>query len=174
MRSRFLSVCALALFACGAFGQEPAAPKIKAKAYSLVRFKSDNLDAKAAVIWRVNPNKDVSRATTPRGVFEFVAPPGLYTVERLTIRTGPDGVPEVEEWFQEVEIEKCDCEKVPPITPPVTPPTPKAKADPWNALGRIQFVNAGCTATVVHPRRADGRWDVLTAAHCVDHVRVRD
>jgi hypothetical protein len=151
-----------------------ADPPIKAKAFALVRFKAENLDPKAAVIWRVSPAKDVSRATTPRGVFEFCAPPGTYTVERLTIRTNADGAVEVEEWFQEVEIEKCGCDKVPPVTPPVTPPTPapKAKADPWNALGRIQFTNAGCTATVIHARRADGKWDVLTAAHCVDHVRI--
>lgn len=162
----------LLLAPAGALADDP----LKVPPHQLARFKHDSLDAKAAVIWRVSPNKGVSRATNPRGVFEFVAPPGLYTVERLTIRTNPDGGVEVEEWTREVEFERC-CDKVPPATPPVTPPAdpppaPKAKADPWNALGRIQFVNAGCTATVIHPRRADGKWDVLTAAHCVDHVRV--
>ncbi len=152
---------------------------VKVPPHQLARFKHENLDAKAAVLWRVTPNKGVSRATSPRGVFEFVAPPGVYTVERLTIRANADGAVEVDEWTREVEFERC-CEKVPPA--PIDPkqpdpkqpgaPAPKAKADPWNALGRIQFVNAGCTATVVWPRRADGRWDVLTAAHCVDHVRV--
>jgi hypothetical protein len=171
MRSKFLSVCALALFGCGAFAQEPAAPKIKAKPYSLVRLKADNLDAKAAVIWRVNPRQNVSRATNPRGVFEFTAPPGNYMVERLTIRTDAEGAIQVEEWFQEVEIER-GCEQVPPANPPVNPPAPMPKADAFNALGRIQFGNAGCTATVVWPRRADGRWDILTAEHCVQHVAV--
>lgn len=150
----------------------PANTPVKVKPHALARFKAEGLDPKAAVIWRVSPNKDISRATNPRGVFEFTAPPGLYTVERLTIRTGADGAIEVEEWFQDVEFERC-CDKVPPVTPPADPPpAPRAKADPWNALGRIQFTNAGCTATVIHPRRADGKWDVLTAAHCVDHVRI--
>lgn len=59
----------------------------------------------------------------------------------------------------------------PPVTIPPTevPPGPKSlevPPDPWNALTRIQFGNAGCTATVIGPRRADGRWDILSAAHC--------
>lgn len=53
---------------------------------------------------------------------------------------------------------------VPEVAPP---PKPAPKPDPVNAIGRIQFGNAGCTATVIGPRRPDGRWDVLTAAHCV-------
>ncbi len=56
----------------------------------------------------------------------------------------------------------------PPGTPPVTAPEPKP--DTLNAIGRIQFGQAGCTATVIGPRRADGRWNVLTAAHCVSKV----
>lgn len=56
-------------------------------------------------------------------------------------------------------------------TPPDAPkPPPDAKADPVAATGRIRFGTAGCTATVIGPRRADGRWDVLTAAHCVGRV----
>lgn len=169
---RPLALCALLLaLAPAARAEEP----LKVPPHQLARFKHDTLDPKAAVLWRVTPNKGVSRATNPRGVFEFTAAPGTYTVERLTIRTNADGGVEVEEWTREVEFERC-CDKVPPIPDPKQPdpkpPAPKAKADPWNALGRIQFVNAGCTATVIHPRRADGRWDVLTAAHCVDHVRV--
>ena len=57
----------------------------------------------------------------------------------------------------------------PPPPPPPTPPAPMppAKADPAKALVRIQFGNAGCTATVIGPRRSDGKWDLLTAAHCI-------
>jgi hypothetical protein len=54
-------------------------------------------------------------------------------------------------------------------------PKPKKKpkpdieefSDPIAAIGRIQFGNAGCTANVIAPRRKDGRYDVLTAAHCI-------
>ncbi len=51
--------------------------------------------------------------------------------------------------------------------PPRKPtPTPDAPA----ALVRIQIGNAGCTATVMGPRREDGRWWLLTAAHCTRAV----
>jgi hypothetical protein len=81
----------------------------------------------------------------------------------------------VEEARVSVTIESCT--PVPPV-PPVPPkPDPKppgdGKLDPVNAIGRIRFGNAGCTATVIGPRRADGRWDVLTAAHCVSGVGAR-
>ena len=55
---------------------------------------------------------------------------------------------------------------VPPpvITLPEKPsPTPNAHA----AIGQIQFGNAGCSATIIGERRGDGRYAVLTAAHCV-------
>jgi len=56
----------------------------------------------------------------------------------------------------------------PPPAPKVEPPAaPEPKADAPAAIGRIQFGTAGCTATVIGPRREDGRWWVLTAAHCV-------
>lgn len=49
-------------------------------------------------------------------------------------------------------------------------PAPKAstsKPDPLAAIGKIQFGHAGCSATIIGPRRSDGRWDVLTAHHCM-------
>lgn len=51
-----------------------------------------------------------------------------------------------------------------PQHPPSDPP---AKPDTLMAIGQIQFGNAGCTATIIGPRRPDGRWNVLTAAHCL-------
>jgi hypothetical protein len=71
--------------------------------------------------------------------------------------------------------------KLPPISIPAAPPpaegkpiempAPKAVApNAAAALGRIQFGNAGCTATIIGPRRADGRYDVLTASHCVSTI----
>lgn len=62
----------------------------------------------------------------------------------------------------------------PPITQPPAPPAPPAppepKSDPLLATVRIRMHNVGCTATIVGPRRSDGRWDLLTAAHCVERV----
>jgi hypothetical protein len=56
----------------------------------------------------------------------------------------------------------------PPTTPPITPPAPPTSPNTLAAIGRIQFGNAGCTATLINPRRDDGRYDILTAAHCVN------
>lgn len=73
--------------------------------------------------------------------------------------------------------------KLPPIPglPPITQPQPqpecppkqeppKPPTNPTAAIAQIQFGNAGCTAAPIAPRRKDGRWDVLTASHCVPNV----
>ncbi|CAN5457393.1 hypothetical protein BH11PLA2_BH11PLA2_28910 [soil metagenome] len=163
----FLSLVGLVVTLVPALADPPTGAKIAGTtsypAHSLVRLKAEGVDAKAGILWRVYPSKDVQRATNPRGVLEFAAPPGSYEVELLAITTGPDGELRIDEARQTVVVG--------PGTPepkPLPPPTPDGdKPDPANALGKIRFGNAGCTATVVGPRRADGKWDVLTAAHCV-------
>lgn len=134
----------------------------KYKPHSLVRLRAEGADPKAALLWRVFPGKEVQRATSPRGVLEFVAPPGSYEVELLVIASA-DGNLAVEESHLTVELEGCS--PVPPKPEPKPNPQP-GKADPVQAIGKLRFGNAGCTATVIGPRRADGRWDILTAAHC--------
>jgi hypothetical protein len=52
-----------------------------------------------------------------------------------------------------------------PPTPP-NPPAPETKPDPFNAIAKLSFPGVGCSATVIGPRRPDGRWWVLTASHC--------
>jgi hypothetical protein len=175
MRS-MLSVCLVLALAPVAARADTVriAGETKYKPHSLVRLRAEGVDAKAALLWRVHPSKDVQRATTPRGLLEFAAHPGTYEVELLVIRAVGDGL-QVDEARVTVEIEPC--QPVPP-TPPAPPkPDPKppgdGKLDPAGALGRIRFSNAGCTATVIGPRRSDGRWDVLTAAHCVSGVGAR-
>ncbi|HXG09472.1 MAG TPA: trypsin-like peptidase domain-containing protein [Gemmataceae bacterium] len=172
MRSLFLLSLVLACAPAAARADTlRIAGETKYKPHSLVRLRAEGVDAKAAILWRVHPSKDVQRATTPRGVLEFAAHPGTYEVELLVIRTLGDGL-EVDEARVTVEIEPC--RPVPP-TPPKPDPKPpgSGKLDPVNAIGRIRFGNAGCTATVIGPRRPDGRWDVLTAAHCVAGVGQR-
>lgn len=61
----------------------------------------------------------------------------------------------------------------PPIVSPPSPAPPSPKLDAVNAIGRIQFGGSGCSATVVGPRREDGRWWVLTASHCISGVGQR-
>ena len=72
----------------------------------------------------------------------------------------------------------------PPVKPPVepldplpgpapAPPKSEPKPDAPAAIARLSFGNVGCTATVIGPRREDGRWWCLTAAHCVKAVGQR-
>lgn len=52
-------------------------------------------------------------------------------------------------------------------------PEPKLKADPAKATVKLRWGNSACTATVIGPRRADGRWWILSAAHCTEGVGSR-
>jgi hypothetical protein len=175
MRSYLCSVLVLALMPLTVHADTiRITGETKYKPHSLVRLRAEGVDAKAGIIWRVYPSKDVQRATSPRGVLEFAAHPGTYEVELLAI-TNTDGALSVDEARVSVTIESCA--PVPPTPPKPDPkPDPKpgdGKLDPVNALGRIRFGSAGCTATVIGPHRPDGRWDVLTAAHCVSGVGAR-
>lgn len=53
--------------------------------------------------------------------------------------------------------------QAPPDSVPKDPPP-----DVPNAIVKISSGNVGCSATVIGPRRPDGRYWVLTAAHCVN------
>lgn len=57
----------------------------------------------------------------------------------------------------------------PPDTKPETPPEPERPQpppDPWNAIGKVIMRGGYCSGTVVGPRRPDGRWHLVSAAHC--------
>lgn len=59
----------------------------------------------------------------------------------------------------------------PPINQPQPPQNqpgqpPEVRPDPVNAIVRISRPGVGCSATFIYPRRADGRYWVLSAAHC--------
>lgn len=165
---RWISFWLCAISSTVAFAQSPSPVRIAGATtyapHSLVKLKAEGADAKAGLLWRVYPSTSVQRATNPRGVFEFAAPPGTYEVELLAITAGPGGDLVIDEARQTITIGPA----TPDPKPNPTPPNPdNAKPDPAKALGKIRFGNAGCTATVVGPRRPDGKWDVLTAAHCV-------
>jgi hypothetical protein len=55
----------------------------------------------------------------------------------------------------------------PPPAPPAPPTPPAPTPNALAAIVRISSGNVGCSATVIGPRRPDGRWWVLTASHCV-------
>lgn len=168
MRAALLAL-ALSAALSAAAPETPAlkiAGETKYKPHSLVRLSAENADPKAGLLWRVYP-VSVERATTARGVLEFTAPPGSYTVELLVITVRDDRSIDVAEARVVVVIEPCH----PPEPPKPEPPRPGpggGKLDPPAAIGRISFGRAGCSATVIGPRRGDGKWNVLTAAHCVE------
>lgn len=120
----------------------------------LVRLKADGLPMAATVRWRVSPSKGVDRATTAPDLLEFVAPAGRYDVEVLAVVV-KDGAPVILEATKAVTVGQP------------SPPTPQPPTGVIPAIGRLRFGGAGCTAQPIQPRRADGRYDVLTAAHCV-------
>lgn len=59
---------------------------------------------------------------------------------------------------------------IPPGTLPPGTPSPDRPPDPPNAIVRLSFRGVGCSATVIGPRRQDGRWWILTAAHCCERI----
>lgn len=151
----------LVLLLCASFarGEVLIVGEVKYKPYTLVRLRAQGMDEKCGLLWRVNPSKSVQKASTGRGVLEFVAPPGSYEVEVLAIRTDAQGAVQVEEARTTVVI-------LPPPGPDGSTAPPDGKRDPQNATVKLGCGNSGCTATIVGPRRPDGRWDVLTASHC--------
>lgn len=94
------------------------------KPYQLARLTAEGADPKAGVIWRVSPSKDVSKASgTGKGKLEFVAPPGDYTVDVLSVRLGSDGSTVVEEAQASVTIGEPGPDPGPGPGP--TPPAPQ-------------------------------------------------
>jgi hypothetical protein len=63
---RFLFVVSLLALVPLAANAEPIriGGETKYKPHSLVRLKAEGVDAKAALLWRVYPSKDVQRATS--------------------------------------------------------------------------------------------------------------
>lgn len=135
--------------------------------HTLVRAHVKGIDPKTGLDWEVLPPEKVDRATTAPDVLEFTAPPGEYVVRLAVFTFSQETGFKITRLSRKVTIGRAEPPLAPP-GPPITPPVPpKVKPDPVAATGRITFGNSGCTATVIYPRRADGRWDVLTAAHCV-------
>lgn len=99
--------------------------EVKVEPYKLVRLKADGVGTKAGILWRVNPRKGVDKASTPRDRLEFVAPPGTYEVDLVSIKSGADGSVETEEASVTVTIGDA-----PPIPPGPTPPGPTPPVPP--------------------------------------------
>jgi hypothetical protein len=125
----------------------------------------------ASTLWDVLPEEGASYIED-KGRLIFTGKPGRYRVTAIVIGKNADGSLLVERCRHEITIERAGVPPVPPDTPP-PPGGGEPKPTPRAALGRIQFGSAGCTATPIWPRRADGKWDIITAAHCMGGVGSR-
>ncbi len=133
----------------------PAETKIRVNRLGKIEAK-----AKTPVKW-INLHEDLDVIPDSTGRFAMIlgSKPGRYKIAVYT--ANKDGPSEPE--YAIVVIE--DPTPRPPL-PPSDPKPPGKTADPVKATAKIRIGNAGCTATVIGPQRADGYWDALTAAHC--------
>lgn len=88
--------------------------------------------------------------------------PGTYRL--ACVASGPDGTMS-QPAICEVRV-KGEVKKEEPKRTEVAP----GKADPVAATVRLAMGDGRCTATIIGPKRADGRWDVLSAGHCVSAI----
>lgn len=145
----------------------PAAPlKItgpeRADPYRLVRLSVEGDLTDAVVAWDVSPEDVADVEELPGGRLLLVGPPGVYRIKARILRIS-EGKISGSTLRHTVVIGT-------PPGPPAPPPMPPPTADPVAATGKLRVGNSGCTATVIWPRRGDGKWDILTAAHCVGEV----
>lgn len=109
----------------------------------------------------LNDDLDVLPDSSQKFVFLLAAKVGRYRIAVYT--ASKDGTPS-EPAYCTIIVEGDS--PAPPQTP--TPPGPKANVEA--SIVKLRFGASGCTATIMGPRRVDGRWDVLTAAHCTGPV----
>jgi hypothetical protein len=127
----------------------------KADPYKLVELQAvGDLDGKA-LLWDITPEDVADGRELPGGKFLFVGPPGTYKIKLRAIKL-KDGQTTVETARLTVTIG--------------SPAAAAPKANPIQATARLRVGNALCTATIIGPRRQDGKWDVLSASHCTGGV----
>jgi MYXO-CTERM domain-containing protein len=160
-------VCLLASNSRGASAAPTIEGPTKYGPHELVSLKAVGVDPKAAVLWRVSPARGFQRAATVRELCQGSAAPGTYDVDLLVIAQGPDGL-RVDEARVTIQVEGCT-----PTPPAPVPPAPVPPGRVDAAIGRLSFSGAGCTATPIFPVRQDGRYDILSAAHCVPGMGAR-
>ncbi len=131
---------------------------LKVRPHRMAVLSAEGAPDGAALIWDFD--EDRLHGEEAGGRLFLAGPPGSYRVKLRAIIV-KDGRTQALTARAEVVIG----DPAPP--PPKAPDKPAPKADPLAALCRLRVGTIGCTATVVGPRRPDGRWDVLTASHCM-------
>lgn len=132
------------------------------KQHRFVRLTAAGHDADAALDWTIDREADVDLVEVGDQLL-FVAPPGEYVVTCTALKI--DGKRLSKSKCRVRVIIEGNPAKPPPAAPPAKP-AHQTKEEAERALCRLRVGSSGCTATVIGPRRADGKWDILTAAHC--------
>lgn len=134
----------------------PAETKIRVNRLGKIEVK-----CKTPVKW-INLSDDLDVIPDSSGKWAMIlgTKPGRYTIAVFTATKDGPSDPE----YAKVIIEGTQAPT--PDSPKEQPPAGK-KPDPVKATAKLRIGNAGCTATVIGPRRNDGFWDALTAAHCL-------
>lgn len=138
--------------------------------HSLAVYSAKDVPEGGAASWEVL--EDSASVHECGGNLAFTGPPGRYRIV-LQIDVIADGKIKKTKVRRTVEVKaKAPPAKPPELPSPPVPPLPPEKPperrpDPSAALGRWQSGRNGCTATVIGPQRADGKWDVLCANHCL-------
>ena len=127
-----LPLLAVLLAACANADELKIEGESKVGPNRLVRLKATGAGRDSALLWRVQPAKDVDKGSIHevRPVeFEFVAPAGTYTVDLLELSV-VDGKPKLRERQATVTVAGP---KPTPVDPPTKPDDPKdpAPVDPW-------------------------------------------
>lgn len=139
-------------------GEIEIPPETKVKVNRLAKIE---VKCKTPVKW-INLHEDLDVIPDSSGKWAMIlgSKPGRY---KIAVYTASKDIPTDPE-YAIVVIEGA----IPPGPhEPIVPSPPTKKADPVKATVKLRIGNAGCTATVIGPRRNDGYWDALTAAHCL-------
>lgn len=133
------------------------------KPHTLIRLQLRDVPEGAAVVW--DYPAETFDAQENGAQLLATAPPGRYVVLALVI-SHKDGKTSARKLRHVVSVQgKPTPDIVDPAKP--APVRPGPKLDARAALCKLRVGSSGCTATVIGPRREDGRWDILTAAHCI-------
>jgi hypothetical protein len=137
--------------------------ELKIKPHRMAVLTAANAPDGAALIW--DYDEAALHGEESGGRLFLAGPPGAYRVKLRAI-TLKDSKTTAETARAEVVFDGPAIPVPPAPVPPTTPP-PAPKPTPMEALCRFRTGRIGCTATIIGPRRPDGRWDVLCASHCL-------
>lgn len=139
-------------------GEIEIPPETKVKVNRLAKIE---VKCKTPVKW-INLHEDLDVIPDSSGKWAMIlgSKPGRY---KIAVYTASKDIPSDPEYA----IVVIEGSLPPGPHEPIVPSPPTKKADPVKATVKLRIGNAGCTATVIGPRRLDGYWDALTAAHCL-------